>query len=65
VPHTENTSQAPGPAPRPGPAPGQRCAYTSAAWLGSWSANRGPIADRLFEIEFARAGVEAYVFTFG
>ncbi len=25
----------------------------------------GPIADRLFEIEFAEAGVEAYVFTFG
>ena len=25
----------------------------------------GPIADRLFEIEFLDAGVEAYCFTFG
>jgi hypothetical protein len=26
---------------------------------------RQPIADRLFEIEFLTAGVEAFVFTFG
>ena len=25
----------------------------------------GPVADRLFEIEFQEAGVEAYCFTFG
>jgi Thioredoxin like C-terminal domain len=25
----------------------------------------GPIADRLFEVEFQDAGVEAYCFTFG
>jgi hypothetical protein len=25
----------------------------------------GPIADRLFEVEFQEAGVEAYCFTFG
>ena len=26
---------------------------------------RGPIADRVFEIEFLKPGVEAYCFTFG
>ena len=31
----------------------------------SWSASARSTADRTFEIEFAAAGIEAYVFTFG